>query len=184
MPVKIRLARHGRKRHAFYHIVVADSRAPRDGKYIERIGSYNPNTNPATIVLDDEKALSWLKNGAQPSDTARNILSYRGVMMKRHLDKGVAKGALTAQQAEEKYQAWLTEKEAKIQAKKDSLNVSATVAAKKLQDAEEAVNKTRAEAIAKKNAPVVEEKTEEVKEEEAVLSAADKIDAALKTDKE
>ncbi len=184
MPVKIRLSRHGRKRRAFYHIIVADSRAPRDGKYIERIGSYNPNTNPATIDLDIEKALSWLQKGAQPTDTARNILSYKGVMMQRHLQKGVAKGALTQEQATEKFEAWLADKETRIQAKKDSLNVSANAAAKKRSDAETAVNTARAEAIAKRNAPVIEEKTakktEEKKDENAVVSAADKIDAALK----
>ena len=104
MPVKIRLARHGRKRHAFYHIVVADSRAPRDGRLIERIGSYNPNTNPATIELDFDKALNWLKNGAQPTDTCRAILSYKGVLMKKHLLEGVKKGAFDEAEAEKFYQ--------------------------------------------------------------------------------
>lgn len=182
MPVKIRLSRHGRKRKAFYHIVVADNRAPRDGRYIERIGSYNPNTNPATIVLDNEKALSWLQNGAQPTDTARAILSYKGVMMKKHLLGGVAKGALTEEQAEEKYQAWLKEKEAKIQAKIDSLKVGETSAAEKRLKAEAEVSKARAEELAKKNAPEVSEETQENKEE-TVQSDADKIDAALKADK-
>src|SRR5512138_770362 len=106
MPVKIRLARHGRKQHAYYHIVVADSRAPRDGRFIERIGSYNPNTNPATIELKFEKALDWMFKGAQPTDTVRSILSKQGVLMKKHLLEGVKKGAFTAEVAEEKFNAW------------------------------------------------------------------------------
>ncbi len=116
MPVKIRLARHGRKGRPFYHIVIADSRAPRDGRYIERIGSYNPNTNPATIDLDFDGALNWLQKGAQPTDTARAILSYRGVLLKNHLLKGVKKGAFTKEEAERRFEAWLSEKNAKIQA--------------------------------------------------------------------
>ena len=107
MPVKIRLARHGKKHQSYYHIVIADGRAPRDGKYIEVIGNYNPNTNPATIVLDNDKAIDWLKKGAQPSDTARAILSYKGVLYKSHLLRGIAKGLLTQEQADEKLQQWL-----------------------------------------------------------------------------
>ena len=103
MPVKIRLARHGKEGYAFYHIVVADSRAPRDGKFIEKVGTYNPNTNPATIDLNFEKALEWLQKGAQPTDTCRAILSYKGVMYKKHLLGGVAKGAFTAEAAEAKF---------------------------------------------------------------------------------
>ncbi|MGQ1908846.1 30S ribosomal protein S16 [Marinifilum sp. RC60d5] len=152
MPVKIRLARHGRKRRAFYHIVVADSRSPRDGKYIERIGSYNPNTNPATIDLNFDKALTWLTNGAQPTDTARAILSYEGVMMKKHLLEGVKKGAFDEAKAEEKYQAWKQEKEAKINAKKDGLSKAAEDEAKARFDAEVKISADRAEAIAKKAA--------------------------------
>lgn len=124
MPAKIRLQRHGRKRYAYYHIVIADSRAPRDGSNIERIGSYNPNTNPATIDLDFDKALTWLANGAQPTDTVRAILSYKGVMYKKHLLGGVAKGAFTAEEAEAKFEAWVAEKANKVQAKKDGLVVS------------------------------------------------------------
>ena len=107
MPVKIRLARRGKKGYPFYHIVVADSRAPRDGKFIENIGSYNPNTNPATINLDFEKALDWLQKGAQPTDTCRAILSYKGVLMKKHLLGGVSKGAFTQEVAEAKFAQWL-----------------------------------------------------------------------------
>ncbi len=150
MPVKIRLARHGRKRNAFYHIVVADSRAPRDGKYIERIGSYNPNTNPATINLDFDKAINWLGNGAQPTDTARAILSYEGVMMKKHLLDGVKKGAFDEAAAEVKYEAWKKEKDAKINAKKDGLTKTADEAAKARFDAETKISNDRAEAIAKR----------------------------------
>jgi small subunit ribosomal protein S16 len=152
MPAKIRLQRNGRKRYAYYHIVIADSRAPRDGKNVERIGSYNPNTNPATIDLDFDKALTWLNNGAQPTDTVRAILSYKGVMYKKHLQGGVAKGAFTAEEAEAKFEAWVAEKANKVQAKKDGLVVSAD-SSKKAQFAMEAKkNAERANAIAKRNA--------------------------------
>jgi len=114
MPVRIRLARHGRKSRPFYYIVVADSRAPRDGKFIERIGSYNPITNPATVELDFDKALDWLQKGAQPSDTIRNLLQQKGVMYKNHLLKGVKKGALTEEQAEQKFQEWISEKQKEL----------------------------------------------------------------------
>ena len=110
MPVKIRLSRHGKKHNAYYHIVVADSRAPRDGKYIEVIGNYDPNTNPATISIDNDKALQWLQNGAQPTDTCRAILAYKGVLLRNHLQKGVAKGVITQEQVEAKYSAWLESK--------------------------------------------------------------------------
>ena len=117
MPAKIRLQRYGKKGAPFYHIVIADGRAPRDGKFIERIGSYNPITIPATIELDFNKALDWLQKGAQPTDTAKTILTFKGVIYKNHLMKGVKKGAFTAEQAEEKFAAWLTEKQNKIQEK-------------------------------------------------------------------
>ncbi len=165
MPVKIRLARHGRKRRAFYHIVVADSRAPRDGKFIERIGSYNPNTNPATIDLDFDSALSWLRKGAQPTDTARAILSYKGVLYMNHLLKGVAKGALTEEQAKEKFEAWKKEKEAKIQAKRDRLAGDKEAAKKAMLDAEAKVNEERAAAIAKKKSELAAELEAANKEE-------------------
>lgn len=152
MATKIRLARHGRKRRPFYHIVIADSRAPRDGKYIERIGSYNPNSNPAVIELDFDKAISWLQNGAQPTDTARAILSYKGVMMKKHLLDGVRKGAFDEAAAEVKFEAWMKEKEAKIAAKKDGLSKAADEDAKKRFDAEAKINADRAEALAKRAA--------------------------------
>jgi len=157
MAVKMRLARHGRKKYAFYHIVVANSRAPRDGRYIERIGSYNPNTNPATIDLEFDKALDWLEKGAQPTDTVRAILSYKGVMMKKHLLGGVKKGALTEEVAEQKFEAWLTEKGAKIQAKKDRLSNEADKNLKKLLDAETKANEARAAAQAARNAALAKQ---------------------------
>lgn len=157
MATKIRLARHGRKGRPFYHIVVADSRAPRDGKYIERIGSYNPNTNPATINLDFDKALTWLNTGAQPTDTARAILSYEGVMMKKHLQGGVKKGAFDEAAAEAKFEAWMKEKEAKINAKKEGLSTVATDSAKARLEAEIKVSTDRAEAIVKKAADAAAE---------------------------
>ena len=120
MAVKIRLARHGKKGFAFYHIVAADSRAPRDGKFIEKLGTYNPNTNPATIDLDFEKALGWLQKGAQPTDTCRAILSYKGVLYKKHLLGGVAKGAFSETEAEARFNKWLGEKAGKIEAKSKS----------------------------------------------------------------
>ncbi len=166
MPVKIRLARHGRKRRAFYYIVAADSRAPRDGRYIERIGSYNPNTDPATIDLNFDKALKWLRNGAIPTETCRAILSYKGVLYKNHLLKGVAKGALTEEEAENKFNAWVKEKEQKIQAKADKLKAESKAEKEKRLKIEEEINKARAEEIAAKQKPEAEEQTEETAEEE------------------
>ena len=152
MSAKIRLQRHGRKRFAYYHIVIADSRAPRDGRNIERIGSYNPNTNPATIDLDFDKAIDWLTKGAQPTDTVRAILSYKGVMYKKHLLGGVAKGAFTAEEAETKFEAWMAEKAKKVQAKKDGLVVSSETSKKAQLEMEAKKNAERANAIAKRNA--------------------------------
>jgi len=121
MATKIRLQRHGRKKRAFFHIVVADSRAPRDGRFIEKIGTYNPITNPATIVINLEKAVQWMANGAQPSDTARAILSYKGVLYKHHLQVGVRKGAITQEQADAKFAEWMTSKDARISEKRSNL---------------------------------------------------------------
>ncbi len=160
MATKIRLQRHGRKGYAFYQIVVADSRAPRDGKFIERIGSYNPNTNPATIDLNFERALYWLQVGAQPTDTTRNILSREGVCMKKHLLEGVKKGAFDEAAAETKFQAWLTNKEASIQAIKTKEAESARSAAKARLEAEKEVNKAIAEKVAKKKAELAAAKAE------------------------
>lgn len=155
MPVKIRLQRHGRKGKPFYWIVAADSRSKRDGKLLEKIGTYNPNTNPATVELDIDSAVKWLQNGAQPTNTAKALLSYKGALLKNHLAVGVRKGALTEEQAEEKFKAWLEEKEAKISGKSD--NLSKDAADKKA--AILATEKAFSEARAKANEPVVEEET-------------------------
>ena len=167
MAVKIRLQRHGKKNFAFFHIVVADTRAPRDGRYIEQIGSYNPNTNPATIVLNSERALAWIKVGAQPTLTARRILSYEGVLLRHHLDGGVAKGALTQAEADKKWNDWKAQHDAKLEAKKTALKNS-DIEAKKAAKAEEVkVNEARAEAIAKKAAELAAKQAEEAAAAEA-----------------
>jgi small subunit ribosomal protein S16 len=152
MPVKIRLQRKGRKARPYYHIVVADSRAPRDGKYIERLGFYNPITNPATIEINFDRALTWLQNGAQPTETASAILRYEGVLLKKHLMEGVKKGAFDEAKAEEKFQTWLKEKRNKIQAKIDNLSKSKDTDIDKRIEAEAKVSEKRAQAIAKRNA--------------------------------
>lgn len=156
MPAKIRLQRHGRKRLAYYHIVIADSRAPRDGSNIERIGTYNPNTNPATIDINFDKALDWLSKGAQPTDTVRAILSYKGVMFKKHLLGGVAKGAFTAEVAETRFEAWVAEKANKVQAKKDGLVTSSETSKKTQFEMETKKNEERMKTIAKRNAEAAE----------------------------
>ena len=159
MPVKIRLQRHGKKGKPFYWIVAADSRAKRDGRYLKKLGTYNPNTNPATINLDLEDTVVWLEKGAQPTDTARTLLSYKGAMIRHHLNGGIKKGALTQEEADKKFMAWLEEKQVKIQAKKDGLSKDESKAkAKRLAD-EKAVSEKRlidaaaaiAEAEAEKN---------------------------------
>jgi len=167
MPVKIRLQRHGKKGKPYYWIVAADSRAKRDGKYLEKLGAYNPNTNPATIELDVNGAVQWLQNGAQPTDTAKAILSYKGAMLKHHLAGGVRKGALTEEQAETKFNAWLEEKAAKVQAKTDGLSKADADAKAKALEAEKAVNEARIAAAA----PVVEDEVaENVATEETAAS--------------
>ena len=153
MPAKIRLQRHGKKGNAYFHIVIADGRAPRDGKFIENIGTYNPTTNPATINIDTEKALAWLQNGAQPTDTCRAILSYKGVMFKNHLQKGIAKGALTQELADAKFEKWLNEKESKISNKVSSVHTSKQDDLKKRLAAESAVKEAKAQSIIVKNTP-------------------------------
>jgi small subunit ribosomal protein S16 len=154
MAVKIRLARHGKKNHAYFHIVVADSRAPRDGRLIETLGTYNPNTDPATINLDQERALYWINTGAQPTLTARRLLSYRGILLKKHLQEGVAKGALTQEQADAKWDAWMQEKEAKVAAKKGKLEQETREEMKQRLEAEAKVNKERAAALLAKREEV------------------------------
>ena len=174
MAVKIRLQRHGKKNFAFFHIVVADTRAPRDGKYIEQIGSYNPNTNPATILVNAERALAWLEVGAQPTLTARRILSYEGIMLRKHLQGGVAKGALTQEQADAKWNAWKAEQDKKVAGKKDGLQKEAAKKAAEAAKAEEKVKVARTEALAKKAADAAAALAAEQKaaEEAAAAEAA------------
>ncbi len=155
MPTKIRLQRHGRKGYAYYHIVIADSRAPRDGKFIERIGSYNPNTNPATIDLKFERALYWMTTGAQPTDTTRNILSEEGVLLKKHLLEGVKKGAFDEAEAEKRFAAWKTTKESKVSKTKEQLAAEKQAEVKARLKAEADVNKAKAEEVAKKKAEAI-----------------------------
>lgn len=183
--VKLRLRRQGRKGKPFYYIVAADARAPRDGRFIERIGSYNPNTNPATIDLNLDDAVRWLGNGAVPTDTCRAILSYKGAMYKHHLNKGVNKGALTQEQADEKFSTWLSEKESKVSAKIDSISKSAAESAAAAHKREEAVKLEREKAIAEKLAPEVDA-TEEAAEaiEEAVDAPAEAPEASAEATEE
>ena len=154
MPVKIRLARRGKKGYPFYHIVVADSRAPRDGKFIENIGSYNPNTNPATITLNFDQALAWLQKGAQPTDTCRAILSYKGVMYKKHLLGGVSKGAFSAEVADARFAQWMEQKAEKIAAKESKRSGDKVADKKARLEAEKKVKEARAEAVAAKKAEI------------------------------
>ncbi len=153
MATKIRLQRHGKKGKPFYHIVVADARAPRDGRFIERLGSYNPNTNPATIEINFDKTLDWVNTGAEPTDTCRAILAYKGVMYKKHLQGGVQKGALTTEQADEKFAAWTEQKENKISGKKTTLGSTKDETRKAALAAETKKNADRAAAIVAKNTP-------------------------------
>ena len=179
MPVKMRLARHGRKRYAYYHIVVADSRTPRDGRYIERIGTYNPNTNPATIDLDFDKAFDWLTKGAQPTDTVKGILSYKGVLYKKHLMGGVKKGAFDEAEAEKRLDSWMSEKDAKIQAKIDRLAGDAAAETKKQFESETKIKEDRTAAFTARDAELAAEAEAKVKaiaaeraaEEEAKVAA-------------
>ena len=167
MPVKIRLTRQGRKKRPYYHIVVSDSRAPRDGRFIEKLGNYDPNTNPATIELDFGKSLDWVLKGAQPTDTCRAILSYRGVMYKKHLIEGVRKKAFSEEEAEKKFNLWLTGKEAKILAKISSLEQKDSDSKNKRLEHEAKINEQRVKAIAKKNAKLAESAAKEVAEDVA-----------------
>jgi len=184
MPVKIRLARHGRKAKPFYHIVVADSRSPRDGRFIERLGSYNPNTNPATIDLNFDNALAWLQKGAQPTETARAILSYKGVLLKNHLLKGAKKGALTEEQVEAKFTAWMKEKDDKIQSKIDGLLNKSEAAKKSRLEAEAKINEERAAAIAKKKSELAAELSKAEAAEEEVSEEVEEVKAEAETTEE
>ncbi|MFO7658045.1 MAG: 30S ribosomal protein S16 [Bacteroidales bacterium] len=186
MPLKIRLTRQGRKKKPFYHIVIADSRAPRDGRYIERIGIYNPVSHPATIEINFDRALYWVQQGAQPTDSCRTILSVNGVMMKKHLLEGVIKGAFSEEEAEKRFEAWKKEKEDKLQADKQKVNKAKEDEAKKKLDAEAKVNEAKAQEVAKKAAKMAEaearskskevaEPEEEVVEETATAEAATEV---------
>jgi small subunit ribosomal protein S16 len=180
MSVKIRLQRHGKKGKPFYWVVAADARSKRDGKFLEKIGTYNPNTNPATIDLNIEKAATWLFNGAQPTDTARAILSYTGALLKHHLDGGVRKGALTQEQADAKLATWLEEKAGKVDAKKSGLSKAEADAKAKAFKAEQEANAKRiaAQAEAAKAAEATEEVAEEVVEEAAAEVTEEVVEAA------
>ncbi len=175
MPVKIRLQRHGRKGRAFFWIVAADARSKRDGKFLDKLGIYNPNTNPATIDLNVDGAVKWLQNGAQPTDTARAILSYKGALLKHHLAGGVRKGALTEEQAEEKFKAWLEEKEGKINAKKENLSKEEQEAREKALAAEKEVNEKREAEY--KAAQAETEAAAVTEEDEPEADAAKEVDA-------
>jgi small subunit ribosomal protein S16 len=172
MAVKIRLARRGRKKLALYDIVVADARAPRDGRFIEKLGIYNPNTDPATIRIDEPKALDWVLKGAQPTDTARRILSYKGIMLRKHLQIGVAKGAITQEEADKKFEAWLKDKTSKIDSKIDSLAKKADSDKRARLEAERKVNEAKAEALKAKQKVEESEVAEEAPKEEAPAEEA------------
>jgi small subunit ribosomal protein S16 len=181
MATRIRLQRHGKKGKPVFHIVAADSRAKRDGKFIEKLGTYNPNTNPATIDIDFDRTLNWVQTGAEMSDTARAILHYKGVMYKNHLIKGIAKGALTEEQVEAKFAEWMASKEAKVSGKADGLSKAAIADKAARMKAEEVANAAKAAAVAAKNAPeaVVEEVTEVT--EEAVDTATESVEEVTET---
>ena len=185
MPVRIRLQRHGKKGKPFYWIVAADGRAKRDGRYLEKLGIYNPNTNPATIDLSVDDAVKWLENGAQPSETARRILSYKGVLMKHHLNVGVRKGAFSEEEAEKKFQAWLSEKEQKISQKEEGLEKAKAEARAKALEAEKEANAKRVQAAVEEEAPeeeaaqaAPEAAAEETAEAEAPAAEATEAPAA------
>ena len=182
MPLKLRLQRHGKKGKPFYWLVAADSRAKRDGRYLEKIGTYNPNTNPATVIVDIDRAVEWLEKGAQPTDTARTLLSYKGVMLKHHLNGGVRKGAITQEIADKKLADWLKEKEAKIQAKKENLLKASEEDKIKRLDAEKQASEKRLEDAAAKEAAATQEApaTEEATASEET-TAAEEAPAAEET---
>jgi small subunit ribosomal protein S16 len=192
MPVKLRLQRHGKKGKPFYWIVAADTRAKRDGRYLEKLGSYNPNLNPAKIELNIDSAVKWLENGAQPTDTTRAILSNQGVLLKKHLSGGVKKGALTEEEAEKKFQEWLTEKKAKTDAKKSNLQKEKDAQEAKALAAEKAANEARIAAALPKaeetaeateeNTEVAAEETAQVAEETAEIAAEETAEVAEETE--
>lgn len=171
MPTKIRLQRRGKKKRAFYHIVIADGRAPRDGRYIERIGTYNPVTRPAEINLNFDRALEWLQHGAQPTNSARAILSFKGVMLKHHLQKGVQKGAMTQEQADSKFNQWLADKEQKMQKATEEAESKEKEKIRERLDKEKEINEQRAREIQKKRQAEAEEKAKSQESEQGEESA-------------
>jgi len=171
MPVKMRLQRFGKKGKPFYHIVIADGRAPRDGKFIEKIGNYNPTPSPAQINIEFDAALNWLQKGAQPTDTVKAILSYKGVLYKYHLLKGVKKGALTEEQAEEKFQAWMLEKEARIVEKAEGIQAKNKLDTDARMEAETKIREAREAEFAKKRAVIVEAEAKVAAEKAAAEKA-------------
>ena len=179
MPVRMRLQRHGKKNKPFFHIVVADGRAPRDGKFIEKIGTYNPMTNPAEINLDVDKACDWLLKGAQPSETTRRVLSYKGVLLKHHLQIGVLKGAITQEQADAKFNQWLSEKDAKVQNKVKSLETNSQKDKRERLEAELKVKEEKAAAVsAKRQAEEAAKAKELAKAAEAEAPATEEAEVA------
>ena len=170
MPARIRLQRHGKKNQPFYHIVVADGRAPRDGRFIEKLGTYNPMTNPATIDLNFDRAVEWVKNGAHPSDTARRILSYKGVLLRRHLQIGVEKGAISQEIADGRFNEWLQAKEAKINNVKSEVENNARNTRKARLEAEKKANEQKAAAVAAKRQAAAEAEAAAKAEAEAAES--------------
>lgn len=181
MSVKIRLARRGRKKQAIYDVVVADARAPRDGRFIEKLGTYNPNTNPASININNERALTWLLNGAQPTDTVKAMLSYRGVMLKKHLQIGVLKGAISQEQADAKFNAWVAEKDTKIEGKKDQLATAKADARKAALAAETAKNQARIDAIKAREAAALAAAAPAVEEVEAPAAEVEETTSEVET---
>lgn len=188
MATKIRLARHGKKGYAFYHIVVADSRAPRDGRFIEKLGTYNPNTNPATIELDFDSAVSWMVKGAQPTDTARAILSYKGVLYKKHLLGGVAKGAFSEEEAQARFEKWMTEKASRIDSKTGKIDADKSAAEKARLASEAKIKEEKAKAVAAKKAAAEKaaagEEAEEAADAPAEEAAAEEAPAEVEAAEE
>ncbi len=179
MPARIRLQRHGKKNQPFYHIVVADGRAPRDGRFIEKLGTYNPLTNPATIDLNFDRAVEWVKNGAQPSDTVRRILSYKGVLLRHHLQIGVTKGAISQEQADVKFNEWKQAKEAKINSVKSAAESTIRDTRKARLEAEKKANEAKAAAVAAKRQAALEA---EAAAKAAAAAEAENADAAAETE--
>jgi small subunit ribosomal protein S16 len=181
MPVKIRLQRHGKKGKPYYWIVAADARSKRDGRYLEKLGTYNPNTNPASIDLDVDGSVKWLQNGAQPTDTAKAILSYKGAMLKNHLVGGVRKGALTEEQAEEKFEAWVAEKEAKVVAKSEGLAKAQEDAKAKILEAEVKINEDRLTAANEAEEAAIKAEADAKAEAKAAEEAENAVEEAPET---